>query len=290
MGKSSPSPPPPPVVQAGQQQKFNQEDYRFQTRANNPNVVGPMGSITYSGEPGSTDYTQTTALTDPLQSATTDQQNVIADRSGIARDLTGRVASDLSKPLDYSQAQAYGDPGDYDARRQAAEDAAYSGSERRLDFQFDQQRENLENRLSSQGLMQGDEAYDDAMRNFGMTETDAYAGAREDSLRQGRDESQLAYSQQMGQADYQNQLRNQQIQENLQRRGWSINEINSLLSGTSIGLPSAGNYNPQGGMGRTDLLGANQLSYQANLDQFNAKQQQRQGLFGGMTDIAGMFI
>ena len=138
--------------------------------------------------------------------------------------------------------------------------------------------------------MQGDEAYDDAMRNFGMTETDAYAGAREDSLRQGRDESQLAYSQQMGQADYQNQLRNQQIQENLQRRGWSINEINSLLSGTSIGLPSSGNYNPQGGMGRTDLLGANQLSYQANLDSFNAKQQQKQGLFGGMTDIAGMFI
>tara|TARA_R110002020_G_scaffold58106_5_gene159537 strand:+ start:11390 stop:12262 length:873 start_codon:yes stop_codon:yes gene_type:complete len=290
MGKSSPSPPPAPAIQAGQQQQFNQEDYRFQTRANNPNIVGPMGTIRYTGEPGTTDYTQTTALTQPLQSAIGAQQDVVADRSNIARDLTGRVRSDLSSPLDYSQAQDYGQLGDYDTRRQAAEDAAYRSSERRLDFQFDQQRENLENQLASQGLMQGDEAYDDAMRNFGMTQTDAYGQARDDALRQGRDESQLAYQQQMGTADYQNQLRNQQIQENLQRRGWSINEINSLLSGTSVGLPSAGNYNPQGGMGRTDLLGANQLSYQANLDAFNAKQQQRQGLFGGFSDIAGMFI
>lgn len=45
------------------------------------------------------------------------------------------------------------------------------------------------------------------------------------------------YSQAMQQSQYANQLRQQQITEAMQKRGFSLNEINALLSGQQVGMP-----------------------------------------------------
>jgi hypothetical protein len=290
MGKSGPSAPPPAQQTAAQQQQFNQDDYRFQTRANNPNVYTPLGRITYSGSPGSTNYRQNITLNDVPALTFGNTQQAGANRSGVAEHISSQLMGQLQDPVDYSNFQDFGQLGDYDQRRQDAEDAAYGRATSRLDPQWDNQMENIDVQLRGQGLVPGDEAYDDAMQNFLRGRTDAYSAAQQDAVRQGREESNLAFNQQRGTADYNNALRTQQINEELQRRGWSINEINALLNGTNVGLPAANNYNPSGGMGRTDLLGGQNLAYQASLDQYNARQQQQQGLFGGITDVASFFF
>lgn len=290
MGKDEPDPPPSAGQTAAEQQKFNEKDYRFMTRANNPNIVTPMGDIRYTGTPGEADYTQNVNFNPVAQKIFEDTQGAGYHRAGMANTIASTNLQDLAQKMDYDGFQDYGELGDYDTRRQGAEDAAYDRATSRLDPMWDNQMENIDIQLRNQGLAPGDEAYDDALQNFLRGRTDAYSAAQDDSIRQGRDESQLAYSQQRGTADYENSLRTQQISENLQRRGWTINEINALLNGTSVGLPTATNYNPGGNMGRTDLLGAQGLEYQGNLDQYNARQQQKQGLFGGITDVASFFF
>jgi hypothetical protein len=283
MGKSTPSQPPSSSQTASSQQQFNQQDFAFKTAANNPNSVSPIGNVTYTGSPGSAGYTQTTSLTPPLQEAIESQQNVIRDRSSIAEALTPRVQDELGTPVDYSKFAEMGQLEDYNARRDNAETASYDRFASRLDPQFEQAQQKMEIQLNNQGLVAGDEAFDDAMGNFNRNKTDAYAAAVNDSIRAGREESQLGFQQNLASADFQNASRNQQINEELQRRGWSINEINALLNGTSVSLPSSNTYNASNAMGTTDVLGSEQLSYDAGLDRFNAKQQQKQGLFGGIS-------
>ena len=197
--------------------------------------------------------------------------------------MTPRVQDDLGTPVDYSKFAEMGQLEDYNARRDNAETASYDRFASRLDPQFEQAQQKMEIQLNNQGLVAGDEAFDDAMGNFNRNKTDAYAAALNDSIRAGREESQLGFQQNLASADFQNALRNQQINEELQRRGWSINEINALLNGTSVSLPSSNTYNASNAMGTTDVLGSEQLSYDAGLDRFNAKQQQKQGLFGGIS-------
>lgn len=63
-------------------------------------------------------------------------------------------------------------------------DAAYSQAASRLDPQFAQGEADFRQRMVSQGISEGNEAYDKAYANFQMGKNDAYAGARNDSLAQ----------------------------------------------------------------------------------------------------------
>jgi len=180
---------------------------------------------------------------------------------------------------------------DYDVsgQRQAAEDAAYQKATNRLDPQFESGRSDLETRLRNQGLTQGDVAYDNAMSNFSTGRNDAYEQARLGASQEGRTESDLAYQQmankyglnqganqqiynqymgglgfdnqaqqqQFGQNVQQNQianaLRTQKVEEDLFKRGFSLEEVNRMLEGQQIagGPPSTG--------GETETLVGNTL-------------------------------
>ena len=287
MGKKDPPDPPDYQALADQQAQSSRENTQFQTRANRPNVTTPYGSSKWTIDDATGQATQDIALDPESQRALSAQQGVAADLSSTGSTLTGRVASDLANPVDYSQFRGYGDIGDYDERRNAAEEAAYGRAASRLDPQWDQRESDIDIKLRNQGLVPGDEAYDRAFANESRARNDAYAIASQDAIAAGRAESQLAFGQQMGEAEFDSTTRQSQIAEELQKRGWTINEINALISGREVGLPSMPDFKTAGRSATQDFMGAGRAGYEGALDQFNSKQAALQGLYGGITDLAG---
>lgn len=276
----------PNYAQAAQQTaQASQVATDAQTAANRPNQSTPWGNSTWTRNSDGT-WSQNVSLDPQDQQALDYQQKLGAERSRLAGGMFSRVASEMGSPVDFGQFQEYGQVGDYNARRQANEDAAYSRATSRLDPQWEQQMSDMDVRLRTQGLAPGDEAYDRAMGNMTRARNDAYAIARNDAVTQGREESALAYDQELGQANYQNNLRTQQIQDELTKRGWSLNEINALLSGSEVGMPEMPAFEGATRAQSPDYMQAAQSTYQGQLDRYNAKQAGLQGMFSGLTSLA----
>jgi hypothetical protein len=84
-----------------------------------------------------------------------------------------------------------------------------------------------------------------------------------------------AMSQQFGlnqqYANAQNQLRQQAIAEEMQRRGMSLNEMNALLSGQQVNMPNMPTFNTAQRSETPNILGATQMGYDAALGATNAQ-------------------
>lgn len=254
-----------------------QQQAAEQTRLARPNQVTPYGNTTWSGD------TQTTTLNPQDQRALSAQQRLGADRSEFAQGMFSRSKQEFANPVNFDKFQRYGTVGDPNVNRRQAEDAAYGRATSRLDPRWKQETSDLDVNLRNQGLRPGDEAYDRATGNASRAKADEYSAAQQDSVAQGRAESELSFSQQMSAADQQNNLRSQQINEELQKRGWSLNEINAMMSGQDVEMPTM----PTAARGTAaDLLGAGQSQYSSNMDRYNAKNARRQGLFSGLGRIA----
>lgn len=120
------------------------------------------------------------------------------------------------------------------------------------------------------------------------------AGSQQDQQRQQAGQEQLAFgqnrfSEQMQAANYQNTLRQQQIAEEMQRRGFSLNEIQALISGQQVGMPNMPSFSNATRPEALQSLNAAQMTGQANLDAYNAQQQGLQGLLSGGMNAAMMF-
>lgn len=98
------------------------------------------------------------------------------------------------------------------------------------------------------------------------------------------------FNEQMGQANYQNQLRQQQFQEQQALRNMPINEMNALLNGQQVSNPTFASYNQAGQGQAANLMGAAQNQYQAQMDQFNAQQAQRNSGLGGLFSLGGTLL
>lgn len=94
------------------------------------------------------------------------------------------------------------------------------------------------------------------------------------------------YQQNLQSAAYQDALRQQQISEAEQQRGYSLNEMNAILNGQQVGMPSFPGFSNAGVSQTTPYLSAAQSQGQSMLDQFNAQQQQQAGLYSGIGTAA----
>lgn len=204
------------------------------------------------------------------------------------------------------------------ATRQRAEDAIYQSATSRLDPRFQQQQTDMETQLANQGISRNSAAYTRAMDDFGRTKNDAYAQAAQNAITGGGAEAQRDYgmdmglrqqqanealqqgnfgnaaqaqnySQNMSGANYQNQLRQNQIQEDMQRRGFSLNEINSILSGQQVSMPQFGGFGQASNAQPTNYLGAAQLNYEGSANNYNAQQGMMGNMMGGLGGIIGGF-
>jgi hypothetical protein len=120
----------------------------------------------------------------------------------------------------------------------------------------------------------------EAAGQFGLNAQDQAFGQRQQAGAQN-------FAQGMDVADYDNKLRQQQITEAMQKRGYGIDEINALLSGAEVNMPQFGGYN-QAGMGSAaDYTGAANSGYQAQMNAANAKQAGQANTMSTVASVAG---
>lgn len=324
MAKSAPDP-PDYAAAAEKQGQSSREVTEQQTWANRPTENTPFGQqtweVTPTWDPATNQYinswTQNTNLTPQAQQALNSQMDVQQGRSDLAASMIDRTKSEYGSPMDWNKfdpmsqtpdsqnlQMGVGNTPDYDQR---AEDALYGKFSSRMDPQFQREQDQKRTQLYNTGLREGDEAYDQAMKQLGQNQGDQRQQAMYQSIIGGGAEAQRmqgmdiaaggfqnqaanqALNQDVTRANYGNTLRQQQISEEMQKRGLTINEMNAILTGQQVGMPSMPGFQNAGKSETVQYNQAAQNQYQGQLDQFNANQQATQGLMSGAMGGAMMF-
>ena len=252
MGKPQAPTPPDPQDTAAASTGSNIGTAIASTNLGNVNQVGPGGSLTYSqsGMTTYTDpytgqtyeipqYTATTSLSPEMQGLYDQMNAALGSRMG---DINGMGSFDQS----------------------AVEDSLYNLGTQRLDPRFEAERAALENRLANQGVVEGSEAWNAQMGQFGQTQNDAY--------------NQLAL-----------QGNNQAFNQTMQARSQPFNELAALLSGQQMATP---NYQPNqpSPIANTDVAGLINANYGQRYQNYQQQMAQRQNLLGGMFGLASGFL
>lgn len=200
-----------------------------------------------------------------------------------AGDLKGGLGDDATK---INPSQRY-----YDE----AGDALMNQFDTRMAPKFQRDTASLETQLRNRGFNPGDAGYDQALEDMRTSQNDAYSnaafqaaqlagqegsrmygmdmGARQqqmDELGFGNDTTSKQFGLDTQEANYQNTLRQQQIAEAMQQRGFSLNEINALISGQQVAMPNMPGFQGASRAAGVDYMGAAQNQYQADQNAANA--------------------
>ena len=266
-----------------------------------------------------TQWSQNQTLSPELQDILNKQIAIQGGRTDVAGMLTNRMGNSFGQAMDWSGLSPMGqvptsqftlpegDIGNPYETRQAAEDAVYNQAASRLDPQFAGRRQELEIKMRNQGLSPGDEAWNSQMQNLNQQETDARNQAMFSANQAGRQESAQMWNQMMGQnqnqfnqalgannqnfqqamqgSNYANMIRQQQLAEQMQKRGFELNEINALLSGQQVGTPQMPNFAQAGQAQAAPIYqaGADQISMNNAMNPWNA-------LIGAGAQIGGAYL
>lgn len=132
-------------------------------------------------------------------------------------------------------------------------------------------------------------------QNLGAAQFSNQALGQAASLDQARmGAMNAAMSQQQGlnqsYANAQNQLRQQAIAEQLQRRGMSLNEMNALLTGQQVQMPTMPSFVQSGRAETPNILGATQMGYDAALGAANAQNASFGNLLGAGAQLGAAYM
>ncbi len=261
------------------QSQLNRENLAEQLQANRPTQYTPFGSSTWEQDPETNEWIQAVRLPAKMQEALGLQKDLAIGRGEIANEMMEDIGGRLTGPFGWDPMSANEVSTAEDARS-AAEEAIYGRATSRLDPYWEQATEARETQLWNQGLRPGDEAWDTAMGNLGRARTDAYQTAMNEAIMGGGREAERMFGMNMAR-------RQQAVAEALRQRTQGLNELNTLMSGQAIGSPNFPSYSRAGAVATPDLVGAQRSAYQADLDQYNAQQARQQGLYSGITGLAG---
>ena len=89
--------------------------------------------------------------------------------------------------------------------------------------------------------------------------------------------------------NFNNQNRQQAISEQVMRRGQTLNELNALLTGQQVSMPSMPSFAQAQRADATNYMGAASNQYQAALDGYNAQQAGTAGMMGGLFSLGSAF-
>lgn len=253
---------------AEEQARSSLENTKYQTQANRPNQYTPWGSSEWSQD-AQGEWTQNIALDPAAQAALDAQQGMQQGRSELANEQIGRSREALNDPFNWGGMPEMGESvsSEYDPR---FADTMYDRQMSLAEPQMADARESMEVQLRNQGLQPGTEAYDRAMNNLNTNQGEQMSRMRQDSLAMGSQEQNNQFNRDLQGSSYQNQLRQQAIAEEAQRRGMSINEMNALISGQQVQNPNMPQFSQATKADTTNYMGAAQNIGQNN--QFNAGQ------------------
>lgn len=269
------------------------------TWANRPDQYTPWGATTWDTkrvyDPTTQQYlnrwSQYTTLDPNLQASLDAQIEQQRARSELANSLTGRIEEEYGSPMNWGALPERAPapetaPYYYDQ----AGDALYSRATSRLDPQWERKRDDMTATLTARGLRPDDPAWQRAMNELDMAETDAYQQAQWQATMSSGQEGQRMFGMDLDRAKYMSDLRNQQLAEEMQRRGFSLNEIQAILSGQQVGMPSMPAFSQAGTAQAPDYMGAAQAQYSGALNSFSAEQAGTQGLMAGAAALAPLLI
>jgi hypothetical protein len=244
-------------------------------RLNNPNVVNPYGTQTWTEGATAEDRPTMTQTFSPEQQALYQQS---METKGLLGGLGTQGATALQgvigKQLDLSGVP--GAPGSAEQTRQGAYDAIMS----RVNEDTTGQRDQRNSDLIAAGIRPGTKAYDDAQNQISRQYNDA------------RQQAILASGQE-GQRDFtmDTQRRKDAIAEILAGRQTPLNEINALLSGSQVSNPfavpgAAQNSN----IAPAPLFGAAQAQGAADMNSYNAQAAGNNAMMSGLFSLGGAAI
>lgn len=265
-------------------QQSNQTAMAGQTLANRPNQTNQQGSLTWTQDPTTGQWTQTQSLNPTLAAAANSQQQTQAGLSAGANGMVGQAVDSLGKPLDMSglsQVQAY-DPSKFNAipasgfgAVQEVQDAMMG----RLNPALENSRNSLIQRLRSQGVSQGSDAYDRAIHGADLKENDANqqallaaTGAYGDIFNRGLAGRQQQSSEGMNSFNTSTSDRARQLAELTTQRNQPMTDLKGLLGAAgSVQAPTFAGFNTSGNAGGVDYYGAGKDTYGDQLDNYNAE-------------------
>lgn len=288
---NAPSPPsqPNPITTATAQGISDQQTAVANTALNNPNVVSPLGNVTYTqtgtqkltNPDGSVStiptYTETQTLS-PAEQKLFDQQTQLGSQentiaAGALTNVQGALQQPIAAPTPVQT--SVGSQADIATATKAAQDAAYQ----RMQPALQQQQQQLTSQLASQGIAPGSQAYIQAMQQFGMQQNDAINS----SIQTGDTEQAQLYNEALQSAGLNNSGSAQQLQEEIAQQNQPINEVTALASGGQVSMPSFQAF--QGGtVAQTpvaqSVYNSANLAEQQYQAQANEAAQENAGLFG----------
>lgn len=237
------------------------------TAANRVNQITPYGNLTYSESGtdtrGNPIWTATQTLS-PAQQQLLDYQNQTSAGLGrLSQTGLGYVENMLNTPFDTSALPTTGfNPS------QSYQDAYMQ----RLAPQIQQGQERTQQRLANQGIDIGSEAYDRAMQAQAKAENDLLLGATTQGFGVGQ------------------QARQQALQEQAYLRNEPLNTLSAVRTGAQVQGPSFVNSAQQANTAGADILGAQQMQYNAQMGDFNQKQAAQQNFNQGLMGLGAAGI
>lgn len=261
MGKASPPQPPDPRDTSAANTGTNVSTAIANAFLTNPNENTPYGSrnVSVTGDYSWTDPYTDEQYTVPRftidQSYTPDGQFLVDEQMRASKNLA-TLGADLSGSLG-NQINS-----NFQLGNEATEARLFDLGRSRLDPKFAEGRESLRTQLANQGIMQGTEAYDRAMRNFGQQENDAY----NQLLLQGRG------------------LANQEL---LTEDNQRINQISALLSGGQVSQPNFTTGTQISPMATTDNAAIINTNYNQQLNAWQQQQAASGSMLAGLGQVAG---
>lgn len=263
------SSPPDPQAAANAQYGSNIKASVASSWLNNPNQSTPIGTWTnratsYRNIGGQRvpQFTQTFKFAPGQQALYNQQLGLGRQMNAIAGEQLGRLKNALGQPVDFSGAPQLA--GDFENYRNEVE----AGMLSRLAPQQARDEEATRTRLANMGLSQGSEAWREEMDRLGRGVNDA----RIQTMLASGGEARAAGA-------YQNQSRQQFINELMSQRNQPLNEIAALMSGGQVQQPNAPNWATYG-VSSPDIAG--------NIYASSAlQQQQNNAMMGGLGALGG---
>lgn len=266
MSKSNDPPPAPDPAQIIQLQSEANRISRFGPQGNVLfGSVGPQGQFV-QGQ-GAAQFVQESPF---QQSQRGIQEQMAVNLGNLAGAAIDRVPT---TPFSYSGLPAL--PTDLAADAQAVEDATFQRAQNLLNPVFARQEEALRTRLANQGLPQGGEAFGAELDIFNRARNEALSNAALEAIGAGRAEQSRLFN--LGLSG-----RRQLGQEQAFQRALPFNELAALMRTTPVAQPPQ--FAPAGAV---DVMGPYNQQYAGQLAGFNAANQQRQGLLGGLLGLGG---
>jgi hypothetical protein len=325
--KSSSPPSPDYGGLAQQQSALSQQNTQGQTQANRPDVYTPWGSQTWKQNPNDpNDWSTQINLSPAQQQSLNSQQATQSTLQGGAQSLANQAVGNFQRPMDYSGGpqqsqninagdQLVGGQGIQQGMNDTAggwRQQAQSSVEQLQQPQLQQRRSAVETQLANQGITRGSEAWNNEMRNLSDEENRAQLAAisagrdeansmfnqdlqssqfANQAQQQGFNQNALAsnqnFSNQLSANQFNNQNRQQWLAEQQQQRSQPLNELNALQSGQQVANPQMPTYTNSQRADTTNLLGAANMGYQAQLDSSNASNSANSGMWGGLFSLGG---